>query len=80
MNLELRGKLPEAVGRNDSLSNLLLLFLPGRKIRFRVVAGLLCFTQKNVGDSFHRAGIKIQEGGDSSNCISRASTSVKPVT
>ena len=62
VNLELRGKLPEAVGRNDSLSNLLLRFLPGGKIRFRVVAGLLCFTQKNVGDSFHLAGIKIQEG------------------
>ncbi len=62
MNLELGGKLPKAVGRNDSLGNLPSLFLRCRKIRFFVVAGLL-LTQKNVEDGFHVAVIKIQEGG-----------------
>jgi hypothetical protein len=38
MNLELRGKLLEAVGRDDSLGDLPFLFLPCRKIQLLVVA------------------------------------------
>jgi hypothetical protein len=63
VNLELRGKLLKAVGRNASLDNFPLVFLPCRKTRLLVVAGLLCLTQKNMGDGFHLAAIRIQEGG-----------------
>jgi hypothetical protein len=63
VNLKLRGKLLEVVGRNNSFRSLPFLFLPCRKFRLLCVARLLCLTQKNVRDDFHLAGVAIQEGG-----------------
>jgi len=60
--LKLCRKLLEAVGRNDSLGNLPFVFLPCRKIRL-LVAGVLCLTQKSMGDGFHLTGVEIQKGG-----------------
>ena len=78
VDLKLRGKLPEAVCKNDPLCDLPFLILSIGKIQFLVVRvvvrELLRLAKQIAGNGSTRPVSRSRNEEHSSNCISRAST------